>query len=123
MPDLAGRGALGQKPPKPTKKPRKAVRKRSAKREAYMRSDARVDAVAHMMRVKALPCVCCGHHPPSHAHHVTGDGKPRDDLRVIPLCPPCHVGPDGYHKNKAAWVARHGPDYGLLGIVAAQIDE
>lgn len=117
MPDLANRGPLGQKTSKPPKKPRKPIPKRSAKREAYMRSQDRVEGVAHMLHVKQLPCICCGHPPPSAAHHVTGDGKPRDDMRVLPLCWECHQGPHGYHNAKAEWVARYGPDYGLLGKV------
>lgn len=70
-----------------------------------------------MGRVKALPCVCCGHPPPSQAHHVTGDQMPRNDMRVLPLCYFCHQGTDGYHLSKRSWVARHGPDYLLLPLV------
>jgi len=84
-----------------------------------MRSAARLDGLAHMSAVKALPCICCNAPPPSYAHHVTGDGKPRDDMRVLPLCYACHQGPDGYHAAKASWVDRHGPDYSLLPRVAA----
>jgi hypothetical protein len=115
--DLAQRGPLGQKQPKAAKK-RKAVRKVSAKRAAYLASDDRRAALEHMAKVKALPCICCGNPPPNHAHHVTGDRMPRNDMRVLPLCYECHQGPHGYHAAKRSWVARHGPDYLLLDAVA-----
>ena len=115
------KGPMGQKAPKPPAKSRKAIPKQSAKRKAYMASQARVDGLAHMGRVKGLDCICCGHPPPSHAHHVTGDNKPRDDMRVLPLCYECHQGPNGYHAAKRSWVARHGPDYLLLDEVAKML--
>jgi hypothetical protein len=121
MPDLSARGPLGLKPDKAPRKARKPLPKRSRKREAYMRSEARVEGMAHMERVKALPCVCCGHPPPSAAHHVTGDDMPRNDMRVLPLCWECHQGPHGYHNAKAEWVTQHGPDYLLLDAVAAML--
>ena len=92
----------------------KPMRKRSPRRAAYMASGARQDGLAHMGRVKGLPCVVCGAAPPSAAHHVTGDKLPRDDLRTIPLCYDCHQGPDGYHAAKRTWVAANGPDYEFL---------
>lgn len=117
MTDLAGRGALGPKPPKAGPKPRKAIPRRSKKRAAYMASDDRQRGLEHMGLVKCLPCIICGKPGPSEAHHVEGDKMPRDDLRTIPLCPPCHTGPDGYHKAKRSWVAANGPDYELLPAV------
>jgi len=47
MPDLAGRGALGQKQFKPPKKPRKPLPKQSAKRKAYLASPERGRQSAH----------------------------------------------------------------------------
>jgi len=96
------------------------VRKRSTKRAAYMASSARTEGVAHMLAVKGLPCVACGAPPPSEAHHCTGDKLPRDDLRTIPLCQPCHL---RYHARKRSWVADHGPDYGFLDLVARMLGE
>ena len=100
---------------------KKPMRKRSKKRASYMASQARQDGLAHMGRVKALPCICCGAPPPSQAHHVTGDKMPRDDMRVLPLCYECHQGPNGYHAAKRTWVARHGPDYMLLDKVSEML--
>jgi len=120
MPDLAGRGPLGPKPPKTPRKPPKAIPKQSAKRKSYRASAARVDAVAHMLAVKALRCICCDAPQPSEAHHCCDDG-PRDDLMVIPLCIACHRGPDGYHGAKKSWRARYGRDVDLLPRVAAML--
>lgn len=97
------------------------LKPRSDKRAAYMRSAERQEGLAHMARVKMLPCIACGAPPPSQAHHVTGDKRPRDDLRTIPLCYPCHQGPQGYHAAKRSWVAKHGPDYMLLDRVAEML--
>ena len=115
--NLSGKPPLGQKQPR-VRKPKKPVRKVSAKRAAYLASDERQDGLAHMERVKRLPCMCCNAPPPSSAHHVTGDGMPRNDMRVIPLCYDCHQGQNGYHNAKAAWVERFGPDYMMLDQVA-----
>lgn len=114
---LMGKPPMGQKQPKPPKV-RKALRKRSPKRETYMRSAEREDAVVHMLAVKALPCAACNAPPPSEAHHCTGGGMKRDDMATIPLCKPCHL---AYHASKRTWVAKHGPDYGLLPKVAAML--
>ena len=119
--NLTGRQGLGQKAPKPAKKPRKAVRKVSAKRAAYLASDARQNGLAHMALVKGLPCICCNRPPPSAAHHCTGDGMPRDDMRVLPLCYDCHQGQHGYHNAKADWVARNGLDTDYLPEVDRMI--
>ena len=116
MPDLAGRGPLGPKAPKQPKGPRKPIPRISAKKRAHKAAEKASGAWEHMAWVKAHPCAACGAPGPSEAHHVTGDGKPRSDLRVIALCPPCHTGPSGYHKAKKAWVAKHGPDYGFLRL-------
>jgi hypothetical protein len=100
---------------------RSPIPRRSKKRAAYMASPEREAGVAHMLAVKALPCIACGAPPPSHAHHVTGDGMPRDDMRVIPLCHDCHTGQNGYHNAKRSWVARHGRDCDLLPKVAEML--
>lgn len=121
MTDLAGRGPLGQKAPKQPRPARKGLPPVSAKKRAHNAAEKAAGAQDHMARVKALPCICCGHHPPSYAHHVTGDGKRRSDFRVIPLCFECHQGPRGYHAAKASWVSKHGPDYGLLDAVAKML--
>ena len=93
---------------------KKPMRKRSPKKAAYMASQERKDALAHMGRVKQLPCIVCAAPPPSEAHHCTGDGMARDDMKTIPLCYACHRGPRGYHAAKRTWEANNGKDYDLV---------
>ncbi len=116
MAHLGGKGPLGLKADKPAKWPRKAIPKQSAKRKAYMASDARVDGLAHMEKVAGLPCiVCCAR--PVEVHHAT---KPRDDMKVLPLCPPHHrreFGPGAYHYSPKAFIAKHGTVDELLARV------
>lgn len=98
------------------------IRKRSAKREKYMRSAERQDGVAHMLAVKALGCIVCGAHP-AEFHH---EGKPRDDMRGFPVCPPHHrreYGPGAYHYSPKAFYALHGSSEYLLGKIAALLDK
>jgi hypothetical protein len=119
MVDLAGRPPLGLKQAAPPKQPRKPLPKRSAKRKAYMRSAARVDGVAHMMRVKALGCMICGDQ--AEFHH---EAKPRSDMRGLPLCPPHHrreFGVGAYHYSPKAFYALHGTSEELLGKVSAML--
>lgn len=97
------------------------MKPRSDKRAAYMRSVERQNGLAHMARVKMLPCVACGAPPPSQAHHVICDKQPRNDFRVLALCFDCHQGPKGIHAAKRSWVAKHGPDYLLLDRVAEML--
>ncbi len=129
MPDLARRGALGQKPPKKPKGRRKPIPKQSAKRKAYLASQARVDGLAHMARVAQEGCIVCGAHP-VEVHH---EGKPRSDMNVLPLCPPHHrreYGPGAYHYSPKAFYTEHGSSEELLrrvdrvlGISPARVDE
>jgi hypothetical protein len=92
------------------------MRKQSPKRKAYRASAERTEAVAHMLRVKALPCIVCGAAPPTEAHHCTGGGMARNDWAVLPLCQPCHL---RYHSRKRTWVAENGQDFELLPRVYA----
>lgn len=100
---------------------RRPLAVQSAKRKAYRASAERADAVAHMLAVKALPCIACSAPPPSYAHHCTSGGMARSDWHVIPLCYACHQGPRGYHASKRAWVARHGEDVNLVPRVYAAL--
>jgi len=105
---------------KPPKGPRKAIPKQSAKKKAYMASGARVDGLAHMGRVAALPCIICGARP-IEVHHAT---KPRNDMLVLPLCLPHHkreFGPGAYHYSPKAFIAKHGTIDDLLKRVEALV--
>lgn len=122
MPDLAGRGALGQKAPKKPKGPRKPIPKQSRKRKAYLASEARVEGLAHMARVAALPCLVCGAYG-VEVHHET---IPHDDMLVLPLCPRHHrreFGPGARHYSTRAFYAKHGTSEELLARVNAMLAE
>jgi len=122
MPNLTGRGPLGQKAQKQPAKARKPIPKVSAKRKAYMRSQARVDGVAHMGRVAQLPCLVCGCWP-VEVHH---EGKPRSDMSVLPLCPHHHrreYGPGAYHYSPRAFYDLHGSSADLLARVVAMFSD
>ena len=56
----------------------------------------------HIERVAALPCVVCGEPGPSHVH------EPDQGLWFVslPLCPPCHTGPEGWHGTRQRWKLR-----------------
>jgi hypothetical protein len=118
--DLAGRGPLGPKPTTTPSKARKPLPRVSPKKRAQKAAERAAGASEHMAAVAALPCLVCGVWP-VEVHHVTGDGKPRSDFRVIPLCYECHRGPNGYHNAKATWIAKNGPDYLLLDAVAKML--
>lgn len=63
-------------------------------------------AKRHMGRIKQLPCGVCDQAGPSEAHHIrAGQGMSQraDDFLTIPLCIPCHRGPQGIHGDKTLW--------------------
>jgi hypothetical protein len=120
MTDLAGRGPLGQKTGKAGPKPRKPLPKQSAKRRAYMASRDRKAGLVHMGKVAAMPCLVCGCYG-GDVHH---EGKPRNDMNVLPLCPQHHrreFGAGAYHYSPKAFYALHGSSADLLARVAALI--
>ena len=99
--DLAGRGPLGLKGPKPER--------------------GTSEALAHIYRVKQLPCVICGKPGPSDAHHVICDRygqRKSSDFDIIPLCKEHHQhGPEAIHNGKKSWARKHGPDHAYLPLV------
>jgi hypothetical protein len=116
MADLAGRGPIGQKAPKPQKQRRKPISKRSKKKLAYLASQERQEGLAHMAAVAQLPCIVCGAWP-VEVHHMP---NPRSDMRVVALCPPHHrreFGPGAYHFAPPAFRDLHGSDEFLLNAV------
>lgn len=124
------KGPMGLKDRKetpPLKKPwesapqrSKPIPKQSAKRKAYMASDARKQGLEHMARVAMERCLVCGAWP-VEVHH---EGKPRSDMRVLPLCPRHHrreFGPGAYHYSPKAFYALHGSSEELLQRVDAML--
>jgi len=108
---------------KPMPRATKPMPRRSAKRAAYLASDAGKAGLAHMARVRALPCVVCGKPGPSDVHHcIHGRYSARrvSDFKVISLCEKCHRHPHplAIHTNKNAWAERNGFDYEFLAVVA-----
>ena len=74
----------------------------------------------HMAAVAALPCLVCGVHG-VEVHH---EGKPRNDMRVLPLCPRHHrreFGEGAYHYSPRAFYEAHGDSKFLLAKVADQL--
>ncbi len=53
-------------------------------------------------RVAELQCAVCDAHGPSEVH------EPEQGLwfASIPLCPPCHRGPEGWHGTRLRWTLR-----------------
>lgn len=110
-----------------TKKPPKRMKQVSDKRAAHWRSDEGKAELEYMARVKMLPCVICGAAPPNDAHHCThgrfGTRKV-SGFDTIPLCKAHHQdGPDAIHNGKESWAEKHGPDYGFIPLVRAQLDD
>jgi len=56
----------------------------------------------HIERVASLECAVCDEPPRSEVH------EPEQGLwhASIPLCPPCHRGPDGWHGTRLRWHLR-----------------
>lgn len=82
-------------------------------------------AKKHMERVAQLPCVICKRWPVI-VHHCICDryaNRRASDFETIPLCPRHHdeTSPEGIHKSKDAWAAKHGADHEYLDWVTAEI--
>ena len=61
-------------------------------------------------RVAGLPCMLCGAEPVQLHHLREGQGMSQRsaDVLIIPLCPECHQGQNGYHGlGKRAFEARY----------------
>lgn len=111
--DLAGKGPLGLKQPKPGKKPRQRMRTKRRRVTAE-----KLDP-GHMAQVAQLACVVCGARP-VEVHHCISDRYSQakaPDTETIPLCWNHHMGPDGIHSRKKWWVEQFGKDTDYLPIV------
>lgn len=58
----------------------------------------------HMGRVAELGCILCWHlsgeGSPAQVHHIRegqGVAQRASNWLVVPLCPACHLGPNGFH--------------------------
>jgi len=105
MPDLAGRGPMGQKAGKAKPDPK------------------------YLSRVRELPCVICEgfnlpQTTPTAAHHVIhgrhSQRKVADDM-AISLCWNHHQGPEGIHTNPARWKRLYGLDTDYIAETRAKL--
>ena len=113
--NLAGLPPMGLKGEKKPKAKRQPLRKISRKKARYLASAERRDAEKHMAAVALLPCLVCGCWP-VEVHHDHPSG-PRDDTKVLPLCPRHHrreFGIGAYHYSPSAFYAAHGSHEDLL---------
>lgn len=120
MPDLAGRGPLGPKPPKEACQTRKPIARKSAKKLAHEAAERALGGGDHMAKVKTLPCLVCGAYG-VEVHHET---KPRSSFKVLPLCPRHHrreFGPGAYHYAPQDFYDAHGSSAELLARVKAML--
>ena len=57
-----------------------------------------------MRRVKEMPCIVCGHPPPSDYHHITDCGRRMGHKFGLPLCYEDHRGRRGFSgMDRGAW--------------------
>ena len=131
--DIANRGPLGLKSPKPEKpKYRRPMRPRAKKRSE---NKTEYEDPVYLTKVRLLPCVACGAPAPSEAHHCR-DRPPNDeqglytrlpggalksgDRDAIPLCRRCH---DLFHRHRGEFNAKYGPDYGFIAPTRATLSD
>lgn len=131
MTDLAKRGPLGLKVPKPEKpKFRKPMRKKAKQRS---KNFTQHNDPVYLTRVRLLPCVACGAPAPSEAHHcrdlpphneqglyarLPGAGIRSGDKDAIPLCRSCH---DLFHRHRGEFHVHYGKDYGFIPATRAAL--
>ena len=94
----------------------------SAKRRAHRASDVGRAGLAHMARVRALPCCICvsfgfRQTTPTEAHHAICDRHGFEkvpDHETVSLCRTHHrTGENGFiaiHRGKETWVQHYGSD-------------
>jgi len=54
---------------------------------------------AHVARLAQMECVVCGEHGPSQVHEF----EQGQWFTSVPLCAPCHTGPQGWHGTRFRW--------------------
>lgn len=77
--------------PKPSPPPARTVRV-DGRPVALPKPTPPLSCEAYLAWVRKMPCCFCSAPPPSDPHHYgpRGVGQKTDDLRVAPLCRPCH---------------------------------
>lgn len=123
--NLAGKGPLGLKAPKP--EATGLTRARAIK--AKPRKPRLGDDPAYLAAVRALPCcICAGwgisQTTPTEAHHaICGrySQHKAPDRMAIPLCRDHHTGPQGIHTQRAQWIASYGPDTNYIAATQDRV--
>lgn len=73
---------------------------------------------AHIERVKAMACVCCGHPPPSECHEIEQGLW----FASLPVCQDCHRGShNGLHGQRRIWLVKKLTELGALNIVICRL--
>lgn len=106
----------------------------SKKRAAHYASDEGKAGLAHMARVRSLPCVICHEwdmvqQSPTAAHHcIHGrySARKAPDIMTIPLCEGHHQGlldttKIALHQHPSKWKRLYGEDTGWLSWVETRL--
>ena len=72
---------------------------------------------AHVERAAQLPCVVCGAAGPSEVH------EPEQGLwfASVPLCIPCHRGPQGWHGTRLRWTLNRVNELQAINATVARV--
>jgi len=84
----------------------------------------RITSRSHIERIKQMDCCLCGASGPSDAHHIRegqGMSQRADDMLAIPLCKPCHQGPQGIHGDRTMLRVMKTSELDLLAVTLRRI--
>lgn len=74
--------------------------------------------LAHIAKVKALPCSVCDVPGPCDAHHI----KQGQHFTVCAICKDCHQGGfNGLHGQKRAWTLRKMDEIDALAVTLERL--
>lgn len=77
-----------------------------------------VDEREHILRIKSMACVCCGHPPPSECHEIEQGMW----WLSLPVCPDCHRGShNGPPGRGAIWRVKKLTGLGALNITIKEL--
>lgn len=83
--------------------------------------------LAHMARVKELPCSVCNAPAPSEAHHTKQKNHATDvgnHYTTVALCTDCHRGQrNGWHGERAMWRLYKMDENDALNITIKRLQE
>ena len=72
----------------------------------------------HIARIAAMSCIVCDTAGPSEVH------EPEQGYWHIslPLCPPCHRGPEGWHGTRLRWTLRKMTELKAINETIKQLE-